>query len=112
MKWLSTILLVYVLALTLMPCTDNDLVPPSQMAATSLVQHNHQAEKTGSHDHKQDSCSPFCSCSCCGITLSTIYFQTIHVEKPFTTFLPMEITREKFPLISNILENIWQPPRV
>jgi len=59
MRILSYILIIYVLAISLLPCSDKENTCD---AVSSEMGH------TQNHDHKtdhDDACSPFCNCSCC-----------------------------------------------
>ena len=102
MKFLATILALFILSLSALPCDD--------------VSYNNQQSETISeivnldnHSHS-DMCSPFCMCACCGQTFSssfTYYSLALHVP----------VSVEKFPIynasfVSEVYLSIWQPPKI
>lgn len=106
MKFLVIILSLYITLLACTPCVDGDGVTfASTEVAAKDVDH--------SHDHTNDSCTPFCICSCCGI-------QVLNYTQPIT-YNPMVITRPaavketpsyKSQFISGYFGSIWQPPQL
>lgn len=93
MKILATILSIYIFALNLVPCEDDDSF--NDQVKTQISQ-----DMGDNHQHQDsDLCSPFCMCSCCQIHATDIQnvdfklkttihsnkvlFQTTAVEKDF-----------------------------
>lgn len=111
MRFISIILMMYVMVLTLIPCSDH-------LFESSNTQHQHKhSENQKDHQHEnhdcgKDTCTPFCTCSCCGIALSAADFHIFKLEKPFESYTYQDLTHKPYPLISIFQENIWQPPRV
>jgi hypothetical protein len=90
----------YLLALSTMPCAD---VSQVQIAKT------HSVTASAKHQHNNDFCTPFCTCSCCGgiafyqsITSLQISFLSIDVDQiaSIATF------------VSHDFQFIWQPPKI
>lgn len=105
MTWLKTIFPFYLLILTCMPCADNcnDEVQPTQTTISAKNKHAH-------NDKEKESCSPFCTCDCCGIRVSTptqITFSNNVVIVPITN----QLSNYAFSF-QTVLHNIWQPPQL
>jgi hypothetical protein len=88
-----------------MPCVDSDRVSN---------EHNTQyisKEQSDDHDHnKNETCSPFCICACCGVQINTVK----HIDITFlprTYFLKQENENYQF-YFQQVLLNIWQPPQL
>ena len=111
MKLTIHIFTIYMLALSLVPCGDGG------GGIVEIVNHFFGVEHQHISDHDQhsngcgdDTCSPFCVCSCCSISIdvpTNIAFTDKHIlivsqKSPFYTsnFYP-----------SGYDASIWQPPR-
>ncbi len=111
MKWLSTLLIVYVMGLSMVPCSDPIASAAGEVhTASSLDGHGQHAHEKP-HDHTQDNCTPFCTCSCCGISLTIADFRMLRIGVPFESLSPEKILEKEYSLVSNYLGNIWQPPQ-
>ncbi len=106
MKWFVSILVAYLLALSLVPCADfRDRCEVTAEAA----------ETTGSHQHTgddNDHCSPFCACACCGISMVAAEYSFPALEPPFQLKSSHEVVIHDSFFVSSYLGNIWQPPRI
>lgn len=111
MKLTIRIFTIYMFVLSLIPCGDGG------GGFVELVNHYFGVEHQHISDHKQhsnscgdDTCSPFCICSCCSTTISA-------PEKlPFQVTSPPPIPSRTPSFFSNInpssfFASIWQPPR-
>lgn len=103
MKFIAVILSISILVLSLAPCGDE------------IDCNNHIANKTeqtgDKHDHKTESCSPFCICACCS-HISNIFSEKTDICK-FNLILVAQAqpcSNETF--ISESHSNIWQPPKL
>ncbi|MFZ4861612.1 DUF6660 family protein [Sphingobacterium sp. Mn56C] len=122
MKWFTLILTVYLSALFLVPCSDasnrcsentmvgqlaqlQQLQPPEQLEQQQQQQHQHQ-------DDRDDHCSPFCSCSCCGVTIQQGIFKYIEFKTPVQVFKITKLCMPDFSVPTTYNTSIWQPPRV
>jgi len=94
------------MVLTLIPCSDHYFESNS---LDKQEQHSHNSEN---HDCGQDACTPFCTCTCCGIALNAADFHLFKLDKPFEAYLGNELILKNYPLVSIFQENIWQPPQV
>ena len=118
MRFMSTLLMIYVLVLTFIPCSDHfaDSHSHKQSFQTSSNHSHEHSEKQDheheSHDCSKDTCTPFCTCSCCGIALNAADFHLFKLEKPFEAYSFNELPIKFYPLVSKYQENIWQPPQV
>ncbi|WP_312697803.1 DUF6660 family protein [Sphingobacterium mizutaii] len=107
MRFASVILMVYVMVLTFIPCSDR-MTESHTHLHSGTEQSSHQEQ----HDCSKDSCTPFCTCSCCGISLTVANFHVFNLEKPIESYANIDLTEKEYPLVSNDQENIWQPPQV
>jgi len=103
MKFFALIMAILVLALSVMPCADNDTLQGKQGAKTELSKTAKQKDNP-----IQDDCSPFCHCACCAgfsinHTVAVLSKATAYAESHKTSFLPSEVIE--------IVSPIWQPPR-
>jgi hypothetical protein len=104
MKPLFFILSLYLICMSCIPCNDNNECNVKEKVSLSSSP-NHLC-----HNHTKESCTPFCSCSCC--TASTFYSQLTKTPDSKITF-----QNEKFPLrneflITEAYFSIWQPPKL
>lgn len=115
MKILVLIWSIYILALSVMPCTD----ARNECYNTTIS----QIGLTENHSHTQDAndnCSPFCVCTCCNtitINLDCLPIQIHHfihtaVKKITTYFISEKIRIRRFCFLSNYFDNIWRPPKI
>lgn len=110
MIFLTKILAVYMLALSLVPCSDGGGGLVTLVNHFSDVEHSIDADHDHSNDCGDDLCSPFCICSCCSSALDIpikLPFQLKSlppkpIEKPsfFSSFIPTSFNH-----------SIWQPPK-
>jgi len=104
MKFLFFILSLFMLYMSCLPCGDSkecNVKTPTEISATD----NHQQ-----HNHDAETCTPFCTCSCCAA--STFYSTFSKAQATKVTF-----QSEKYPLY-NVTFNtethfsIFQPPKI
>lgn len=103
MKFLATILSIYIFTLNLVPCEDTGTF--DNKVKTEISQ------DLGEHHHHQnaDMCSPFCQCHCCHIHV--IYFDIIDFAIP-NIAISTEIFHFPNSLVKNFTASILQPPQV
>lgn len=111
MKLFCYIFSLYFLALSGLPCTDNEHeVAPPQYLTENISQNDHNHED---HSHCNDFCSPFCSCACCGMTIS---FQKTfnYTVKSRPTLLPIAVENFSYQSLNSLqyLQGVFQPPQV
>ena len=92
------------LYLSCLPCGDSkdcNIKVPTEISATD----NHQQ-----HNHDTETCTPFCTCSCCAASAFYSTFSRTQATK-------VVLQSEKYPLY-NVAFNteahyaIWQPPQL
>jgi hypothetical protein len=104
MKIFAFIMAFLVLALSIMPCMDdNNEFKGNQK--TAISKSNSQQEHSESDD-----CSPFCNCSCCSTSLIHQVPTLIYFQKP--AFQEKNYSLHKPWFYSNISSSIWQPPKL
>jgi hypothetical protein len=103
MKCFAVMFSFYLLALAIMPCTDNEhhVHAADELAVPSAGDNNTTTQHT-------EKCSPFCICSCCGTSLAIHDFQT-------TASVPQHADTQKTMYQSNFISEvsfpIWHPPK-
>lgn len=104
MKWISTILLLYILALLLVPCSD---------VYNNCTDTNSKFQEA-SHSHSQDNddhCTPFCQCSCCSVSVIKIQFKLPDFNLPQHFYTAKKTVIKDCQIISGYFGNIWEPPK-
>ena len=100
MKFFAYFMALYILVLSVVPCSDVHNNCNDKKATTELTQN---------HDHQQDqddNCSPFCTCACCSANVIALDF------KPTQFSFSQKVAIRNFSFISNFYGNIWQPPKI
>jgi hypothetical protein len=104
MKFFFFILGGFMLYMSCLPCGDSTECNEKAVTEISTTD-NHQE-----HNHDAESCTPFCTCSCCAISIFySGFYKALDVKALFQS--------EKH-LLSNVAFNteayysIWQPPKV
>ncbi|MBC3787760.1 DUF6660 family protein [Spirosoma utsteinense] len=100
------LLSMYMLLLSVLPCTDSHARPNERTTTIAADTHRHPADSAAN-----DLCSPLCSCSCCGMVLDTpapvfsfTYGQFQHCE---ASRFGLIVPRFPSPLLPT-----WQPPQL
>lgn len=73
MRITSFILSILFLGISVLPCTDG--MEQEHLEGDIAVEHVTHSHADAEHEHEdhgdhEDGCSPFCSCSCCGIAIT------------------------------------------
>ena len=101
MKQVAIFFALYFLALTIMPCADNEKV------SETYVEY-HQSTDDHDHNEHEDFCSPLCVCNCCqtNITITQLFsfVPELKLKKQF-----IDTYRDEH---SNSFFHIWQPPKI
>lgn len=109
MKWLVIIWTIYLAAISMLPCSDynnrcEELPRTSQSSGNQEHDHNRDSD---------DSCTPFCHCSCCSISIAVTDLKIIPQLETITTFfLSKKLFWKNDSFISAYSGNIWQPPKM
>jgi|WetSurMetagenome_2_1015567.scaffolds.fasta_scaffold254295_2 hypothetical protein len=100
-RFLSWFLAVYVIVLTLAPCVDEEVT-------CREVQQIHATSPSEAQGGNQDTCSPFCTCSCCNISMEVAAPFVFHMIAP----APGELTHFFAPRTESFFTpSIWEPPK-
>ncbi|MBC7426507.1 MAG: hypothetical protein H7321_08220 [Bacteroidia bacterium] len=96
---------LYILTLSVWTCSDSDNECMKDADKTELAStHTH-------HNDSDDTCSPFCTCTCCGQIITINYFSSaIKNITTYSTSVKMQVYTESF--ISLYEGKIWQPPKL
>lgn len=101
MKAFASILSLYILFLTALPCVDKPDSCDLQATVLSIPQ--------GNHVQDVDHCSPFCTCNCCSSPKiqedCTVQFNSFEI-------LLACISGQVLMPVATHTGNIWQPPRL
>ena len=110
-KWLTTILALYLTGLSLWPCADEALSIIGQGNQGAFISAK-TASSEASHDH-QDHCTPFCSCACCAATITVA--SQFHYSPAYLVEVALVATTDfQYTLLqwADPLSAIWQPPKL
>lgn len=105
-KAIRFIFALYVLFLAVYPCSDDQTCVDEQKAGIVLIaneDHNHAT-------NEQDSCTPFCICSCCAAHIQLNQVANITITNLVHNTQLTTLYQEK-PVL-NKGSSIWQPPRI
>jgi len=103
MKKLLLLLPLYLLFISCMPCADSEEGNAGNVTSVSRG-------TSDGHEKQDETCSPFCSCNCCG--------QRVSSNQSFTTstILPVIIPKQHAVLqpffLQSVSYDIWQPPQI
>ncbi|MEI6866108.1 DUF6660 family protein [Flavicella sp.] len=104
MNYVTFILSIYILALSFVTCSDTTADSFFSEDETDFDQENH------SHSEDIDSCSPFCSCQCCQVTVDVFHFSTFNLS--LELILLEEISSIHNDLCQEVYQSLYQPPIV
>ncbi len=102
MRLITMLLLTYLMALIVMPCSD----------AVAVMRANDSSESSHQHtENATDLCSPFCTCPCCGISIEHPPYYNLEISTPLFSCWPMESITKQFVTADTFLPSVWQPPQ-
>ncbi|MCR8557809.1 hypothetical protein KXD93_09160 [Mucilaginibacter sp. BJC16-A38] len=103
MKYLAIIFSLYFVLLAVLPCQDRDDMIAGVIHQT--IQKGHSAND----ERGQETCPPFCTCSCCSTakTLTTTITTAV-----FTRSVTREYPGYSIPAVQEQPIKIWQPPQI
>lgn len=103
MKFITIILSLLILFLSMTPCSDGN-----------NTEDKHQDEISANHNHQNDSddsCPITCVCNCCGMTITYQPLQTFNLS--LNNRIPTKIVSVYQSIYRfNFHSNIWQPPQL
>lgn len=94
------------MGLALVPCSDT---------ANSCEDNNAVSLPVDNHNHGEDaddSCTPFCHCSCCSISLTVFNFCSFTLTQPTVEFIEEVLYSTYSNFHSSYQGTIWQPPKI
>jgi hypothetical protein len=104
MRFLASILSLYILVLTAVPCLE---VPEFSGSGNVLTQNT-------TNDTQElpdvDLCSPFCVCSCCVSSISSQ--EVFHIDFTYDSFSSVQYSKYTSVFSSFNFASIWQPPKL
>lgn len=104
MKFFTLMLSLYFLTLSVIPCHDSEDFEGKYQQTIAHVQQDNPCSDT-----QDETCSPLCTCNCCGtnltlFTITEITFSKVNGENKYSS------KQDSF--ISEPSQAIWQPPKI
>jgi hypothetical protein len=107
MRLSSLGLILYVLVLLTVPCQDAfPRVNPSTTDSAIA-----KSELPSNQQSSQDECSPFCTCSCCSVSIVHQDISSLFASESAAVISESRILGHRNPYIKNHHSSIWQPPK-
>jgi hypothetical protein len=103
MRYLGFIFSLYFALLAMLPCQDREDMIANAMHVT--IQQSHSAND----ERGQETCPPFCTCSCCSTARHLTQADT---TRYFTQTITREYPEYGIPTVQEQPINIWQPPQI
>jgi hypothetical protein len=104
MKYLAIIFCLYITILTLIPCQDREDFAEGKENVSSIQKQAKSVEHNG-----QETCPPFCTCSCCSVSRDFIQSK---VERVIVYNIEIPYGEYKMPAIAEQSLEIYQPPQI
>jgi hypothetical protein len=101
-KVFSILMALCIMVLVFAPCVDQELYSCSRSG--SVI----SSETIPVHQDQHDSCSPFCTCSCCSAPFELMKAFVISTDFPHYESLTFFFT---YPFQSRTDFTIWEPPK-
>ena len=103
MKFLATILALFILSLSALPCDDVSYNNQQSESVSEIV-------NLDNHSHS-DMCSPFCMCSCCSVSITG---PLKHIEYVMYAEIPSKVVATFYStsFSNNYYSKIYLPPQV
>ncbi|MCC6688062.1 MAG: hypothetical protein IT268_03305 [Saprospiraceae bacterium] len=106
MKIFAFLFSFYILALSVVPCTDQ-----AGCGFQTEQTDNHSKEEGHHHDSEsKDHCTPFCVCTCCSQAFNHNFYKSAITERKEGVTHECPAYTSSF--ISEIFFQIWQPPKI
>lgn len=105
MKFFVYIFSLYILALSVVPCSDTYYGHNGDRAVAAYSQSHGKVDKN-------DTCTPFCTCSCCCTSVNP---EIEPIQICFEKIPPVSVVKfslRNINVFSNYHGNIWQPPKM
>ncbi|WP_371416407.1 DUF6660 family protein [Pedobacter sp. L105] len=102
MKYLALLISIYFTILAVLPCQDREDM------SVNVVQVTFQKPQSTDQAHSQESCPPFCNCSCCSAARQLVAESSLVFFTHVTVFSYPEYA---IPATQKQVIAIWQPPQ-
>lgn len=102
MKSSIAVLSIFMLLLSMAPCTDEI------MGCEDEIVHLEESKANCEGESEEDDCRAFCACSCCKVPLVSFTFE---IERPSSIYKPFNLMIYDLAL-NTLVQEIWQPPRI
>ena len=109
-KLLTSGFILYILVLLTQPCEDFQAVSleiKGQGSVAAIYPPIPSESESG-----PETCSPFCVCGCCGISVVHHGFTTIAMTDRVNPSESLPVPTYKSPSNGSYVDSIWQPPKV
>lgn len=103
MRYIAFIFSIYFTMLALLPCQDREDMIAGVIHVTLQKSHSPNDERG------QETCPPFCTCSCCSTARQLTAIVTTSI---FTKSIATEYPDLGIPAVQDQPINIWQPPQI
>ncbi|MCE7991310.1 MAG: hypothetical protein HEP71_04990 [Roseivirga sp.] len=100
MQKLNAIFAIVILLLSMSPCAD-------AWSDDDCQEHTHITQSTDGEHPEGDTCTPFCSCACCRVSVQ----QVDDISEPKDIVRNSHRPTNDLGRITNPPFKIWQPPR-
>jgi hypothetical protein len=108
MKVVSFLFIAYLFFLLTQPCQDMAARVVDCSASAVAVTHIDRSDDT---QRGSDDCSPFCFCSCCGLSV-THHYSTADFLTTIAVRSNRAVSRDyQNPYLNSFQDSIWQPPK-
>jgi hypothetical protein len=104
MKFFFFLMGCLIIYLSCLPCGDSRDCDATAAEKISTAG-NHQE-----HQHESESCTPFCTCSCCAISVFYAPLLKTHFAK--IIFQTTEYPNYLVAFNKEVYQSIWQPPKI
>jgi len=105
MKLFQLILSFYILLLSCFPCGDRlECNEKNELKISASLEHK-------AHSHETESCTPFCTCSCCAAS-TVLYYSSASVKVPKVDFAIIQFPHYADSFRPELSFSIWQPPKI
>ncbi|PYS99046.1 MAG: hypothetical protein DMF63_13315 [Acidobacteria bacterium] len=109
-KLITSGLIVYIAVLLTQPCQDFHSAysgEADRITAVAISVQTHSDDETGS-----ETCSPFCVCGCCGMSVVNTACTTTAITIISTRARQTAPSTYRTPPANSYIDSIWQPPKV
>ena len=107
-KLLTSFFVIYTVVLLTQPCQDFRAVSLEYQKTVSSISDPIPSDS----ESGPETCSPFCICGCCGLSVVHHGFTTIATTNRITVTENPLAPIYQAPITNSFIDSIWQPPKV